>query len=129
MTPPRHWRKKIAAPLIGGGVFASGAKYNNKKIKIDGITFDSLREGRRYEELKLIEKTGEIEDIACHPKFQIVINGIKICKVVLDFSYFLVSQQCTVWEDVKSKATATPVSRLKKRLLEAQEGIEVAWVY
>ena len=30
------------------------SKYGNKKIQIDGYTFDSLAEGRRYRELKLL---------------------------------------------------------------------------
>lgn len=104
-------------------------KYNNKKIKLDGITFDSLREGRRYEELKMMEKAGEIEDLVCHPRFLIVLNNKKICSVVLDFSYFLISQQRTVYEDIKSEATALPMSKLKKKLVEAAHDIEVDWIY
>lgn len=32
------------------------SKYNNKKIIIDGIQFDSIKEGNRYKELKLLER-------------------------------------------------------------------------
>ena len=32
------------------------SKYNNKKITIDGIKFDSMREGARYEEIKLLHR-------------------------------------------------------------------------
>ena len=105
------------------------SKYNNKKIKIDGITFDSLKEGQRYEELKILKKKGDIEDLLCHPKFLIVINGKKVCSVLLDFSYFLVRQQETIYEDVKSKATATAISKLKKKMCEAAHNIEIVWVY
>lgn len=104
-------------------------KYNNTKIKIDGITFDSLKESQRYEELKLMQKAGDIEDLVCHPKFPIFINGKKICSVLLDFSYFLVSRQETIFEDVKSAGTATSVSKLKKRMVEAEHNIKVDWVY
>lgn len=32
------------------------SKYNNKKITIDGIKFDSIKEGNKYKELKLLER-------------------------------------------------------------------------
>lgn len=31
-------------------------KYRNKKTIIDGIKFDSIAEGRRYKELKILEE-------------------------------------------------------------------------
>lgn len=31
-------------------------KYKNKKITIDGHNFDSLKEAKRYQELKLLER-------------------------------------------------------------------------
>lgn len=76
-----------------------------------------------------MEKAGEIEEIICHPRFSIVINDKKICSVNLDFSYFLIKRQETIYEDVKSEATATPISRLKKKLCEATHHIEIDWVY
>ena len=44
-------------------------KYRNKKIVIDGIKFDSIAEGNRYRELKLLEKAGEITDLELQPLF------------------------------------------------------------
>ena len=38
-------------------------KYGNKKTVVDGITFDSRKEAKRYQELKLLEKAGEIKDL------------------------------------------------------------------
>ena len=37
------------------------SKYNNKRITIDGITFDSLAEERRYRELRLLWRANEID--------------------------------------------------------------------
>lgn len=105
-------------------------KYGAKKCTIDGISFDSLAEGRRYTHyLKPLLLAGEIEDLQFHPKFTIEINGKKVCSVVLDFQYFKISIQDTVYEDVKSVATATALSKLKRKLIEAQYGIEVDWIY
>ena len=61
-------------------------KYRAKKVKIDGYTFDSIAESRYYLILKndpnVDQKTLEV-----HPSFQIEHNGMKICKVILDFKY------------------------------------------
>ena len=35
-------------------------KYNAKKVSVDGIEFDSKKEARRYQELLLLQKAGEI---------------------------------------------------------------------
>ena len=40
------------------------SKYHSRKTTIDGITFDSRKEAHRYQELKLLEKAGEIWDLA-----------------------------------------------------------------
>lgn len=44
-------------------------KYKNKEITIDNITFQSIAEGRRYKELKLLEQAGEISKLELQPKF------------------------------------------------------------
>lgn len=46
-------------------------KHNNKKVTIDGIKLDSKQEGRRYVELKLRLKLGDISSLVCHPKFML----------------------------------------------------------
>lgn len=48
------------------------SKYHNRKTVIDDIEFDSLAEGRRYEELKLLLVAGEISDLAVHPRYEII---------------------------------------------------------
>lgn len=35
-------------------------KYKNRKVTVDGIKFDSMKEARRYKELKLLERGGAI---------------------------------------------------------------------
>ena len=47
-------------------------KYNNRKITIDGITFDSIKEGKRYRELKLLEKAGKISALRRQVKFELI---------------------------------------------------------
>lgn len=90
-------------------------KYNAVKTVVDGITFDSGAEAKRYSELKLLLGTGEITHLEFQPRFDIIING-KFCGFYkADFSYFTEKQRTV--EDVKG--FKTPIYNLKKKLVEA----------
>lgn len=97
------------------------SKYNARKTVVDGITFDSKKEARRYEELKLQEKVGAISHLQLQPKFRLL-DGFKHSGETIrpinyfaDFSY-IDAEGNEVVEDVKSKATKTPVYSIKKKL-------------
>lgn len=47
-------------------------KYRNKKVIVDGITFASSKEGRRFTELKLLQKAGEIKDLELQKAFVLI---------------------------------------------------------
>jgi len=96
-------------------------KYNAKKVRLDGLTFDSKAEARRYQELKLLEQAGEISDLEIHPRYEIIINGVKVCNYIADFRYMSDGEQ--VVEDVKGVKTA--VYRLKNKLMLAVHNIEI----
>lgn len=103
-------------------------KYNAHRTIVDGVTFASKKEARRYGELRLLQKSGDINQLRCHPSFGIVVGGKHICTVVLDFGYNdrLLG---TIYEDVKSSATNTAVSKLKRKLLKAMYDIDVTLVF
>lgn len=102
------------------------SKHRNVKVEIDGIVFDSLKESRRYQHLYQAQKMGLIRQLKVHPKFDLMINGLKICTYEADFSYFHLGVSRQAIEDVKSEATRTaPVYRLKKKLMKAILGINV----
>lgn len=94
----------------------------------DGIRFASRKEARRYDQLKLRQKAGDLVDLEVQPSFPIEvispINGEVIaCGVYrADFRY---RERCgaTVVEDVKGMLT--PIYRLKKKLVEALHGIQI----
>ena len=48
------------------------SKYGNRKVKRDGMVFDSVREANRWNELKLLEKAGEISDLERQVKFVLI---------------------------------------------------------
>ena len=109
------------------------SKYRNKPTIIDGIRFDSKKEANRYQELKLLEKSGEIRGLRHHNRWPIIVNGAKICDYESDFDYhlrYLELGDSYGWsleiEDVKSEHTRKlPVYRLKKKLMLAVHGIEI----
>ena len=104
-------------------------KYNNKKAVINGITFHSQKEGLRYIELKQMEKNKKILNLILQPKFAIIVNGIKICTYIADFSYIKRNTRGkedypeNIVEDVKGFKTS--IYRLKKKLMKAVLGIEI----
>jgi len=101
------------------------SKYKNIKVTLDGFKFDSKKEARRYRDLKLLEKAGEISDLNVHPKFQIEVNGKNICTYSADFEYLHNHSKKRIVEDVKVDATKTQTYRLKKKLMEAVYGIDI----
>lgn len=96
-------------------------KYHAIKTVVDGITFASKVEAARYQELKLLERTGAIANLTMQPVFHLVVNGHKIGKYIADFQYYENGKIIT--EDVKG--VKTPVYNLKKKLVRALYGVEI----
>ncbi len=98
------------------------SKYKAVRTKVDGISFASKKEARRYMDLCLLLKAGEIRDLVLQPKFPLEVLGVKICTYVADFQYDLklVDEWFETIEDVKG--VRTPVYLLKKKLFEAIYG-------
>ena len=47
-------------------------KYHNRKVRRDGLTFDSKKEHKRYNELLLLEQAGEIKNLRRQVKFLLI---------------------------------------------------------
>ena len=48
------------------------AKYNNKKINVNGVVFDSMKEYKRYVQLKELEEAGAITDLQRQVKYVLI---------------------------------------------------------
>lgn len=48
------------------------SKLNNKKREADGHVFDSVKELKRYGELKLLEQSGEINNLKLQVPFELI---------------------------------------------------------
>lgn len=102
----------------------SARKYRNQPVEVHGLKFDSRKEFRRWSDLCLLERTGEIQELDRQVRFRLEVNGQKIADYVADFTYRKDGK--LVVEDVKSEATAKlPVFRIKAKLMKACHDIDV----
>lgn len=105
------------------------SKYNAVKTTVDGITFDSKKEARRYKELKLLESAKLIKDLRLQVTYPLIpkhtIEGINIraTKYIADFVYYDQEKGCEVVEDVKGYKTAT--YKRKKKQMKQRYNIDI----
>ena len=97
------------------------SKYRSVKTEVNGIKFDSKKEAARYQQLKLLERAGQISYLELQPRFDLIVNGTNCGFYKADFRYQ--ENGKVVVEDVKGMKT--PVYNLKKKLMRAIHGIEV----
>ena len=121
------------------------SKYRNEKTVIDGITFDSLKEGRYYHHLKGLEEEGKISDLRLQvpyviadpvwvdvekqlkTKTKIVQYQVwKGLKYIADFVYIDNATGKEIVVDVKGFRTKEYLK--KKRLMKLIRGIEIVEV-
>ena len=50
----------------------NNTKLNNQKTVIDGIEFDSKKEGNRYCELKLLQRAGQISNLEYQKRYELI---------------------------------------------------------
>jgi hypothetical protein len=120
-----HKGKDVRFLLAGGKYGNQRSKYGNRRVEVDGIWFDSEAEAKRYGELLLLVKAGQISDLAVHTRLAFEIAGDTMFVYMPDFEYTDHTGPVPVrlYEDVKGVRTA--VYKLKKRLIEAQYGITI----
>lgn len=115
------------------------SKYHSRKITRDGMTFDSVKEYRRFCELSLLERAGTITDLQRQVKFVLIpaqrepdtigkrggiIKGKLIereCAYIADFVY--VENGKKVVED--TKGFKTPDYIIKRKLMLWVHGIRI----
>lgn len=100
-------------------------KFNARRTTVDGRTFASKAEARRYSELVLMQKAGVIRDLTLQPRYRLHTHGHKeewatVGEYVADFDYILVATGEQVTEDVKG--VRTEVYRWKARHFALEYG-------
>jgi hypothetical protein len=123
------WTKQLS----DGPVALCANKYHAQVCTVDGFRFDSRKEARRYERLKLLVAAGEILWLELQPEFPIIVLELYrddgrqvVCgRFRADFRYVDAHSGEVVIADAKSRPTKTTAYRLRKRLVEAIHGVTI----
>ena len=104
-------------------------KYGSRKVTVNGETFDSVKEYRRYCELRLLEKAGKISNLERQKPFELIPAQYgKRCiekSVVYNADFYYKENGAEVVEDTKSVATKTKDYIIKRKLLLYRYGIKI----
>ena len=120
--------KKEMAKSIASA--AKRSKYGAIRTEAGGRVFDSRREAEHYMELALRQAAKEISGLRFQPEFVLWVTpldgrpAVNVGSYFADFEY-LDEKAERVVVDVKSKATSTPLYRLKKKIVTALYGIDI----
>jgi hypothetical protein len=98
-------------------------KYNNKRIKVDGILFDSKKEADYYCDLKLMLKYGFILGFSIQCKFILQEGDEKIKPICYIADFVVFYKDRTVIID--TKGVRTDVYKLKKKMFEKRFGMKI----
>lgn len=105
-------------------------KYKNKKVETEDGTFDSVKEFSRWQELKLLQRAGEIYDLQRQVPFVLIPTqrderGKVIerdVKYIADFTYRNKEYKLIV-EDTKGMKTKEYI--IKRKLMLYRNGIRI----
>lgn len=90
-------------------------KYGAKSVTLAGKRFHSQAEATRYQELCLLEKAKEISSLSTQVPFDLDVNHMHVCTLVMDFTYTengrLIAEE--------SKGFMQEHSRIKHKLFRA----------
>lgn len=101
-------------------------KFGAIRTVVDGVTFDSKSEARRWQELQLLERAGEIQNLSRQVPYDLrawATKGAKgdvVGRIVIDFEYYDVRAAAWIVED--RKGCVTPLWRWKAKHFKAQYG-------
>lgn len=103
------------------------SKYNNIKTRtFDGIYHDSKKEAKRWFDLCLLQKAGEISGLRRQVEYELIPKqeGERAVKYIADFVYEQNGKK--VVEDVKSPATRKkPEYVIKRKLMQYIHHIKI----
>lgn len=125
-------------------IYRGHNKYGNQKVVVDGIRFDSKHEAVRFQELRLLERTGAISGLRRQVKYILIPAQREAstetfkkgenkgkpkpgriieqeCSYIADFTYF--EHGKLIVED--AKGFKTEAYKIKKKLMLLNYGIRI----
>lgn len=124
------YQKRLNSRIASSGpatVKPKPSKYGNHKVTIDGIKFDSKREGEHYRQLKMLEAAGRISNLTLQPSFElapaVTIQGKKKRALTYRADFQYTEKGKIVVVDVKGMKTDVYI--LKRHLMKSVLGIDI----
>lgn len=118
------------------------SKYHSRKVTVDGDTYDSMKEYRRFKELSLLERAGAIRNLKRQVKYVLIPAQREFtseidrkgnfkkgkllereCAYIADFVYFDMSTCRMTVEDTKGYRTKDYI--IKRKLMLWVHGIQI----
>jgi hypothetical protein len=105
------------------------SKYHNRRVTVDGISFQSVKEASRWQQLKFLELAGKITGLKRQVRIEIVpkTDLYRAAYYVADFVYFDKEKGVEVYEDVKGYRAGLAYEhfKLKRKILYERYGIMI----
>lgn len=105
------------------------AKFKNVKTRVDNITFDSNKEARVYQDLKLLLQAGEVQKLELQRRFTLVPAQYeeKKCveKSVVYVADFVVTKRDGTVEVIDCKGAKTKDYIIKRKMMRWVLGIRI----
>lgn len=109
------------------------SKYHNRKVTLDGMTFDSEKEATRWAELRCLQYVGKIYELKRQVEFVLIPTQRdekgrvieRAVKYIADFTYRSSESNKLIVEDVKSPVTRTRDYILKRKMMLYRNGIRI----
>lgn len=103
-------------------------KYHNRRVTVDGKTFDSKKEAQRYRELSFLQRAGIIRDLELQKQYELIPAqriGAKIVERAVKYKADFVYKENgeTVVEDTKGVKTKDYI--IKRKLMLWIHGISI----
>jgi hypothetical protein len=108
---------------------SNAVKYHNKPCEVDGEKYRSQREMRRHQELRLLERAGQITDLRREVPFPLA-PAAKILgrmrpalRYFADFTYYESGKAQMTIEDCKG--VRTTAYNIKRHLMKSIHGLDI----
>jgi len=103
------------------------SKYRAQKVTIDGITFDSKKEGARYQQLLMMQRAGKIHNLELQPSFElapaVTIAGKTKRALIYRADFAYTENGVEIVEDCKGMLT--DVYKIKRHILKHVHNIDI----
>lgn len=119
-------------PIDTASAFGAKSKYHNQQITVDGEKRDSLQESNRLEELKMLQRLGEIKDLQTQVPYTLIPSqkgenrNERPVKYIADFVY-KERQPDGSWKEIveDKKGYKTKDYTIKRKLMLYIHGISI----